>query len=73
MSILAALGAIAYGISPIDVIPELLVGPLGFGDDAVVVIGAGIAIWKLLTGSKRGPASAQAEAPPTEVPPYHER
>ncbi len=72
-SILVALGAIVYGVSPIDVIPEILVGPLGFGDDAAVVIGAGITIWKLLTGSKPGPASAPAETPPTEVPPYRER
>jgi len=72
-SILVALGAIAYGISPIDVIPELLVGPLGFGDDAAVVIGAGIAIWKLLTGSKPDPAKPHTEAPSTEVPPYRER
>jgi uncharacterized membrane protein YkvA (DUF1232 family) len=52
-AVLVALGAIAYGISPIDVIPELLTGPFGFIDDAGVLVGAGIAIWKLLTGGKK--------------------
>lgn len=49
-AVLVALGAIAYGVSPIDVIPELLAGPLGFGDDLAVLAGAGFAIWKLLSG-----------------------
>ncbi len=52
-AVLVALGAIAYGISPIDVIPELLTGPFGFIDDAGVLVGAGLAIWKLLTGGKK--------------------
>lgn len=52
-AVLVALGAIAYGVSPIDVIPELLAGPFGFIDDAGVLVGAGLAIWKLLTGGKK--------------------
>jgi uncharacterized membrane protein YkvA (DUF1232 family) len=52
-AVLVALGAIAYGVSPIDVIPELLTGPFGFIDDAGVLVGAGLAIWKLLTGGKK--------------------
>lgn len=52
-AVLVALGAIAYGVSPIDVIPELITGPFGFIDDAGVLVGAGIAIWKLLTGGKK--------------------
>ena len=32
-SIVAAIGTILYTISPIDLIPELLVGPLGYIDD----------------------------------------
>ncbi len=51
-AVLVALGAIAYGVSPIDVIPELIAGPFGFIDDAGVLVGAGIAIWKLLSGRK---------------------
>ncbi len=49
-AVLVAIGALVYGISPIDVIPELLTGPLGFADDLAVFVGAGFAIWKLLTG-----------------------
>jgi uncharacterized membrane protein YkvA (DUF1232 family) len=45
---LIGLGALLYGASPIDLIPELIAGPLGFGDDAVVLIGAGLAIWRIL-------------------------
>jgi uncharacterized membrane protein YkvA (DUF1232 family) len=54
-AILVAVGALVYGVSPIDVIPELLTGPLGFADDLAVLAGAGFAIYKLLTG--RGPAT----------------
>jgi uncharacterized membrane protein YkvA (DUF1232 family) len=43
-AVLIGLGALLYGASPIDVIPEIVAGPLGFGDDAVVLIGAGVAI-----------------------------
>jgi uncharacterized membrane protein YkvA (DUF1232 family) len=47
-AVLVAVGALLYGASPIDVIPELLVGPLGFGDDAVVLAAAGFAIYRML-------------------------
>lgn len=60
-AVLVAVGALVYGVSPIDVIPELLTGPLGFADDLVVLAGAGFAIWKLLSG--RSP-SAGATRPP---------
>jgi uncharacterized membrane protein YkvA (DUF1232 family) len=49
-AVLVGLGALLYGASPIDLIPELFAGPLGFGDDAVVFIGAGLAIWRILRG-----------------------
>lgn len=32
-SIVAAIGTVLYTISPVDIVPELLVGPLGFLDD----------------------------------------
>jgi uncharacterized membrane protein YkvA (DUF1232 family) len=47
-AVLIALGALLYGASPLDVIPELLAGPLGLGDDAVVLVAAGFAIVRLL-------------------------
>lgn len=48
-AILVGLGALAYGISPFDIIPEFL-GPIGLIDDGGVLIGAAFAIWKLLKG-----------------------
>ena len=50
------LGALAYGISPIDIIPEFL-GPIGLIDDGGVLICAAIAIWRLLR--KPGPGSVK--------------
>lgn len=61
-AVAVAIGALLYGVSPIDVIPELLTGPLGFADDLVVLVGAGFAIWKLLTG--RGPSSGSVPPAP---------
>ena len=49
-AVIVAVGALVYGLSPIDVIPELLTGPLGLTDDLAVFVGAGVAIWKLLNG-----------------------
>lgn len=49
-AVLVAIGALVYGVSPVDVISELLVGPLGFADDVLVFVGAGVWIWKLLSG-----------------------
>jgi uncharacterized membrane protein YkvA (DUF1232 family) len=55
-AVLVGLGALLYGASPIDLIPEMLAGPLGFGDDALVLIGAGVAIYRILKGraTRRG-------------------
>lgn len=30
---IAAAAAVAYAVSPVDLIPELVLGPLGLGDD----------------------------------------
>jgi uncharacterized membrane protein YkvA (DUF1232 family) len=49
-AVLIALGALLYGASPIDLIPEFLAGPLGFGDDALVLIAAGVAIFRIMKG-----------------------
>ena len=53
-AVLIGVGALLYGASPIDLIPEFLAGPLGFGDDAIVLIGAGVAIWRILRRRGRG-------------------
>ena len=60
---IVAIGALVYGVSPIDVIPELLTGPLGFADDLAVLAGAGFAIYKLLTGRNLGGASGPTPPP----------
>ncbi len=75
-SVLVALGAIAYGASPIDIIPELLVGPLGLADDLAIWVGAGFAIWKLLSGSKPDAGDAappQSPQPSGEEPRWEQR
>jgi uncharacterized membrane protein YkvA (DUF1232 family) len=52
-AVLIGIAAIVYGISPLDIAPEMILGPLGLLDDAGVFLGAGIAIWKLLQGRKQ--------------------
>lgn len=49
-AVLIGAGALLYGASPIDVIPEIIAGPFGFGDDALVLVAAGVAIWRILRG-----------------------
>ena len=72
-SVLVALGALAYGISPIDIIPELLTGPLGLADDLAVWVGAGFAIYKLLSGKDAGPPPGTAAPPPTGPPRWEQK
>ncbi len=72
-AVLVALGAIAYGASPIDILPELLLGPIGLVDDAAVIVAAGVAIWKLLSGSRANPGAPPPEAPAAEPPRWQQR
>ncbi len=78
-AVLVALGAIAYGASPIDIIPELLVGPFGLADDLAVWVGAGFAIWKLLSGSRPAtggappPGAEPSESQPSEQPRWEQK
>lgn len=59
--VLIGLAALAYGISPIDIVPELLTGPLGFLDDAGVLVGAAIWIYNIVKGRPDGgPARPRA-------------
>lgn len=64
-SVLIGLGALIYGASPIDIIPEFFAGPLGFGDDAIVLVAASVAIWRIL--SKRGRGDEPPIAPQPEA------
>ena len=58
-AVLVGIGALVYGLSPIDIIPELLTGPIGLIDDGAVWVGAALGIWKLLSGRdpKQNPAN----------------
>lgn len=47
--VVAMVGALVYLATPIDVVPEVLLGPLGLVDDAGVVAGAAIFVYKLVT------------------------
>jgi uncharacterized membrane protein YkvA (DUF1232 family) len=50
-AVLVGLGALAYGASPIDVIPDFL--PLtGLGDDAVVLATAAVVIVRIIRSRK---------------------
>ena len=63
-SVLIGVGALLYGASPLDIIPEFLAGPLGFGDDALVLVAAGVAIFRILRNRRAGGGTSQA-VPPT--------
>lgn len=48
----AMVGALVYLASPVDVLPELVLGPLGLVDDAGVVAVVGIWVYKLVQARK---------------------
>lgn len=70
VSVLIGLGALLYGASPIDLIPEIVAGPLGFGDDAVVLVAAGLAIWRILSNRAKGVPPSTEPPMSTEQPPF---
>lgn len=68
VSVLIGIGALLYGASPFDIVPEILAGPLGFGDDAIVLVAAGVAIWRILGNRRRGDEPLRTESPRSEPP-----
>ena len=54
-SVLVGLAALAYGVSPIDILPDLL-GPIGLADDAAVIGAAVVAITRWASSAKRAKA-----------------
>ena len=46
--VVAMVGALVYLASPVDVLPEVVLGPLGLVDDAGVVTAVGIWVYKLV-------------------------
>ena len=67
--VVAMLGALVYLASPVDVLPEVLLGPLGLVDDAGVVTGAAIFVYKLVTVRRRLDAAGVAGRSPRTGPP----
>lgn len=44
--ILTFVAGAGYAASPIDLLPEAVLGPLGLGDDAVAIVIAGVTLFK---------------------------
>lgn len=53
-AVLLGIAGILYGVSPIDLIPDVL-APLGLGDDAIAIAGAAIGAWRLLSSARKKP------------------
>jgi uncharacterized membrane protein YkvA (DUF1232 family) len=61
LKVLAGLLGIVYVISPLDILPEILLGPFGLGDDLAI---AALSVAALL-GSAEDWLDREAEAPAT--------
>ncbi len=61
-AVIIGIVAVLYGASPIDIIPDVL-GPIGWADDALALLGAGYAIYRILKG--RAARRAGDAKPPT--------
>ena len=53
--LIAMIGALVYLASPVDVLPEVMLGPLGLLDDAGAVTAAAVFVYKLVTVKKATP------------------
>jgi uncharacterized membrane protein YkvA (DUF1232 family) len=51
--LIAMFGALIYLMSPIDVLPEVILGPIGLLDDAGAVTAAAVFVYKLVTVKRR--------------------
>ena len=51
--LVAMIGALIYLASPIDVLPEVILGPLGLLDDAGAATAAAVFVYKLVTVKRR--------------------
>jgi uncharacterized membrane protein YkvA (DUF1232 family) len=60
-SAIALAGALLYGASPIDLVPEALVGPVGVLDD-IGVLGAALAFFITQVRRKRGTEPGREES-----------
>ncbi len=51
--LVAMLGALVYLASPIDVLPEVILGPVGLLDDAGAATAAAVFVYKIVTVKRR--------------------
>ena len=51
--LIAMIGALVYMASPIDLLPEALLGPFGLLDDAGAATAAAVFVYKLVTVKRR--------------------
>jgi uncharacterized membrane protein YkvA (DUF1232 family) len=51
--LIAMIGALVYLASPVDVLPEVILGPLGLLDDAGAATAAALFVYKLVTVKKQ--------------------
>jgi uncharacterized membrane protein YkvA (DUF1232 family) len=51
--LVAMIGALVYLASPIDVLPEVVLGPIGLLDDAGAATAAAVFVYKLVTVKRR--------------------
>ena len=51
--LIAMIGALVYLASPVDVLPEEMLGPFGLLDDAGAVTAAAVFVYKLVTVKRR--------------------
>ncbi|SDS44844.1 Protein of unknown function [Friedmanniella luteola] len=51
--LVAMVGALVYLVSPVDVLPEVVLGPIGLLDDAGAVTAAAVFVYKLVKVAQR--------------------
>ena len=51
--LIAMIGALVYLVSPVDVLPEVMLGPIGLLDDAGAATAAAVFVYKLVTVRRR--------------------
>jgi hypothetical protein len=62
-AVLIGAAGLVYGLSPIDLVPELAFGPLGLLDDLGVLGAAAFGIWRMLRGDGGQPGRPDGPAP----------
>jgi len=51
--LVAMIGALVYLVSPVDVLPEVMLGPIGLLDDAGAATAAAVFVYKLVAVKRR--------------------